>query len=479
MAHISKFTKPWEQTTFTGATLNLFAVQLQGSVILPGDPDYDQFRKVWNGMIDRYPAIIVRCETVGDVVASVNFAREHELLVSVRGGGHNVAGHATNDGGIVIDLSPMKAIEVDPERRIAHAQPGVTWGELDRATQVYGLAAPGGEVSETGIAGLTLGGGMGYLRRKHGLSADNLVAVEMVTADGQLVTADDKHNTELMWGLRGGGGNFGIVTKFSYRLHEVGPQIAGATVMYPLDNARELLHAWRAFTQSAPDKVSSAFMIWGIPPVPDFFPEELHSQNVVILDAPYAGDPQAGTAVVQPLRELAEPLLDLSGTQSYVEMQSSFDALAPAHVQRSYWKSLNARELTDELIDRIIAHGRTRPSPQILFVIRHLGGVMGRVPAEATAFGDRGAQYNISIDSTWIDSADDERNIAWTRMVWDDLRPYSDGGVYLNFPGFQEEGLALMRAQFGKNYTRLAALKRRYDPTNLFRLNQNITPERE
>lgn len=472
-----------ERTQFTTsapmAEVQSFTAQLQGRLILPNDTDYDEARRVWNGMIDRYPAMIARCESVSDVIASVNFARAHDLLVSVRGGGHNVAGHATNDGGIVIDLSPMKAIEVDPERRIVHAQPGVTWGELDRATQAYGLATPGGEVSTTGIAGLTLGGGMGYLRRKYGLSADNLIAVEMITADGQLVTADDSHNSELLWGLRGGGGNFGVVTKFSYRLHAVGPQVAGATIMYPLSKARELLHAWRSFTQTAPDEVSSAFMIWSIPPVPDFFPEELHGQSVCILDAPYAGDPQAGAAVVQPLRELGESLLDLSGTQSYVEMQSAFDALAPAHIQRYYWKSLNARELTDELMDRIIAHGRTRPSPQILFVIRHLGGAMGRVPAEATAFGDRSAQYNISIDSTWVDPADDERNIVWTRTVWNDLRHYSDGGVYLNFPGFQEEGQALMRAQFGKNYERLVALKRRYDPTNLFRLNQNIAPERE
>lgn len=350
-------------------------------------------------------------------------------------------------------------------------------GELDQATQVYGLATPGGEVSVTGIAGLTLGGGMGYLRRKYGLSADNLMAVEMVTANGEVITADDSHNSDLMWALRGGGGNFGVVTKFTYRLHKVGPQIAGASVFYPLSQARELLSAWHKFTQTAPDEVSSAFMIWTIPPVEGFFPEELHGQSVCIVDAPYAGDPETALSVVQPLRELGEPLLDLSGTQSYLEMQSAFDPLAPAHVQRYYWKSLNAHDLTSELVDRIIAHARTRPSPQSLFVIRHLGGAMGRVRADATAFGDRSAQYNISIDSTWIDSSDDEENIKWTRTVWDDLRHYSDGGVYLNFPGLQEEGEALMRAQFGKNFERLTTLKQQYDPTNLFRLNQNIKPE--
>jgi FAD/FMN-containing dehydrogenase len=453
-----------------------FAAQLQGRLILPDDAGYDDARAVWNGMIDRYPAMIARCETVADVIASVNFAREHDLLISVRGGGHNVAGHATNDGGIVIDLSPMKAIEVDPERRIAHAQPGVIWGELDQATQAYGLATPGGEVSDTGIAGLTLGGGMGYLRRKHGLSADNLIAAEMVTAAGEVVTADETHNTELLWGLRGGGGNFGIVTRFTYRLHELDPQIFGASVIYPLSAAREVLLAWRAFCDTAPDEVSSAFMIWSIPAIPDF-PEELHNQAMCMIDAPYAGDPQVGEALLQPLREISEPLLDLSGTQSFVEVQSAMDDLLPARVLRYYWKSLNARELGDELIDRFIAHGRTRPSPKNLFVIRHLGGAMGRVPADATAFGDRSAQYNISLDSTWVDPAEDEQNITWTRMVWDDLRPYSDGGVYLNFPGFQEEGEALMRAQFGQNYERLQALKRQYDPDNVFRVNQNIAPK--
>ena len=456
--------------------LESFAAQLQGALVLPDDPGYDDARAVWNGMIDRYPAMIARCHSVSDVVASVNFARQHDLLISVRGGGHNVAGHATNDGGIVIDLSPMKAIEVDPERRIAHAQGGVIWGELDHATQQYGLATPGGEVSDTGIAGLTLGGGMGYVRRRFGLSADNLLAVEMVTASGDVITADDSHNTDLMWAVRGGGGTFGIVTRFTYRLHYVGTQVTGATVMYPLSAAREVMRRWRAFTKTAPDEVSSAFMIWTAPAIEDF-PEEWHHQGVCMIDAPYVGDDlDHGDEVVRPLRELAEPVFDMSARQRYVDMQSAFDDFFPAREQRYYWKSLNALDLSDELIDRIIAHGRTRPSPNTLMIVRHLGGAMARVPADATAFGDRSAQFNISIDSTWVDPADDERNVAWTRRVWDDLRPYSDGGVYLNFPGFQEEGQALMRAQFGRNYERLASIKHKYDPTNLFRLNQNITP---
>lgn len=475
MAHISEHIQSPVQPNFSEAALNAFAAKLQGRLILPNDDEYDDARAVWNGMIDRHPALIARCTSVEDVVASIHFAREHELLVSVRGGGHNVAGHATNDGGIVIDLSPMKAIHVDPTLGIARAQPGVIWGELDRATQAYGLATPGGEVSETGIAGLTLGGGMGYMRRKYGLSADNLVSVEMVTADGRVLTADETHHADLFWAVRGGGGNFGIVTSFVYKLHQIGTQVAGATTMYPISAARDVIHKWRAFTENAPDEISSAFLIWTIPPIPDF-PEELHNQIVVVIDAPYIGDPQVGETILQPLRKFAKPLVDLSGTHSYVEMQSAFDGFAPARVQRYYWKSLNARTLSDELIDRIIAYGKTRPSPRTAFVVRHLGGAMGRVPAEATAFGDRSAQFNISIDSMWVDPADDERNISWTRAVWQDLRHDSDGGVYLNFPGFQEEGQSLMRAQFGKNYERLVAIKQQYDPTNLFRLNQNIAP---
>jgi FAD/FMN-containing dehydrogenase len=425
-------------------------------------------------MIDRYPALIIRCASENDVMAAVNFSREAGIPVAVRGGGHNVAGHATCDNGVVIDLSPMKSIHIDPAARTARAQAGVVWGELDRETQAYGLATPGGEVSETGIAGLTLGGGMGYLRRKYGLSCDNLLGVNIVTANGRLLRADEDQNSDLFWGVRGGGGNFGVVTSFDYRLHPVGPEVMASTVMYPLEDAGQAMCLWREFTQTAPDEVSSSCVLVNLPAVPDV-PEELHNRPLVIVDGMYAGRGVAAENVLRPLRELSQPLVDLSGPAPYLQVQSAFDPLLPAG-DRYYWKSLNLHDLSDVLINRSIEHSTSRPSNRTAIVIRHLGGAMARVDAGATAFGDRSALYNLSIDSIWNDPEDDQRNIAWSRAVWEDLRQFSSG-VYLNFPGFQEEGDKLVQAQFGKNYERLLAIKRRYDPTNLFRLNQNINPE--
>ena len=449
---------------------------IAGQVILPEDPLYDDARAVWNGMIDRYPAVIVRCLDVDDVILAVNTAREANLIVSVRGGGHNVAGHATNDGGMVIDVSPMNHVKVDPDQSTAIAQAGTTWADVDSATQVYGLAAPGGEVSETGIAGLTLGGGIGHMRRKHGLTIDNLLSVDIVSANGELLHASATENADLFWAVRGGGGNFGIVINFEYQLHPVGPQIMEATVMYPFEKATEVFKAWREYTETAPDEVASACILWSIPAIPDF-PEEMHYQNVVIIDAVYIGSPDDAEPILQPLREITEPLIDMSAVDKYVNVQSGFDAFFPAHVLRYYWKSFNMKALTDDAIDDIIEHTRERPSPMTAVVIRHMGGAMGRVDADATGFGDRSAQFNLSLDATWASSDDDDINIGWTRKAWDALNQFSDGGVYLNFPGFQEEGEQLMRRQFGKNYERLAEIKKRYDPTNFFRLNQNIKPQ--
>lgn len=462
------------KTLITQNFIDDLNAQIQGEIILPGDPAYNEARMVWNGMIDRYPAIIVRCTKVADVIAAVRAARAEDMLVSVRGGGHNVAGHATNDGGMVIDLSPMKNVSVDPERRAVKAQGGATWADVDRETQKFGLATPGGEVSETGIAGLTLGGGMGYLRRKYGLSCDNLISVDIVTAEGDLLHADQSENADLFWAVRGGGGNFGIVTTFEYRLYPVGPQVMTMFVMYPVDKAGEVMRTWRDFTATAPDEISSACDFFVVPPLPDL-PEEIHNIPVVILEGMYAGPVDEAEKAFQPLREITTPIADLSGVSSYVEAQSGFDELVPPRVQRYYWKSLNLTELTDEFIETLIATAIDRPSPKSLIVLRHLGGAMGRVDAEATAFGDRSAQFNLSLDSIWVDPADDEINVNWTRAQWDAFQRFSNGGVYLNFPGLQEEGERLIRAQFGKNYERLEAIKRRYDPTNFFRLNQNIT----
>lgn len=464
------------ESVLTEQAIEEFESRFRGALIRPGDDGYEQARAVWNGMIDKKPALIACCTGVADVIEAVNLARTHGLLVSVRGGGHNVAGSAVNDGGLVIDLSPMKGIQVDPERRIARAQGGVTWGELDRETQVFGLAAPGGVVSTTGIAGLTLGGGVGWLRRKYGMSIDNLLAVDIVTADGRLLKASETENRELFWGIRGGGGNFGVVTSFEYRLHPVGPEVMLAAVMYPLEIAREVVTAWRDFMDSAPEEVSSQAVFWSVPAVPGF-PEETHGRPVIVLAATHCGPAAEGERVLQPLRELGTPLIDLSGPAPYTQVQQLYDPFFPEGELSYYWKSLDLNRLDEEVIEAVIAAAWSRPSPLTLIPIWHHGGAMSRVGPEATAYGDRSAPFLLSIDTTWADPADTDENIRWTRRLWQEMHRFSSGGLYLNFPGLGEEGEALVRAAYGpETYARLVALKTEYDPANLFRLNQNIKP---
>lgn len=468
--------------TLTGAEVALgesiieqFASKLRGELLRPSDPAYEQARLVWNGLINKRPALIARCAGVGDVIDSVNFARENDLLVAVRGGGHNVAGYAVCDGGLVIDLSQMEGIRVDPKRRTVRAEGGATWADLDRETQVFGLATPGGEVSITGIAGLTLSGGMGYLRRKYALSCDNLVSADIVTAAGEFLTASETENAELLWGLRGGGGNFGVVTSFEYRVHPVGPEVMTIGTAYPLEHAEEVLRAWRDFTADAPDEATTAVLALSVPAVPDF-PEELHDRPIIVLDGMYAGSVDEGERTFAPLRELGEPLFDLSGPTPYTEAQSAFDWLVPDG-DLYYWKSLNLNELSDDFIGEFPSLVSRRPNPRMLMVIRHLGGAISRVPEEATAYANRTASFNLSLDSIWGDPTESERNIAWTREAWAKMRRFSEcGGIYLNFAGFLEEGEELLHEAHGENYERLVALKNKYDPTNVFRLNQNITP---
>jgi FAD/FMN-containing dehydrogenase len=468
--------------TLTGADAALgesviegFASRLRGELIRPSDPAYEQARFVWNGLIDKRPALIARCAGVGDVIDSVNFARENDLLVAVRGGGHNVAGNAVCDGGLVIDLSPMKGIRVDPKRRTVRAEGGTTWADLDRETQVFGLATPGGEVSETGIAGLTLGGGIGLLRRKYGLSCDNLLSADVVSADGRLLTASERENPDLFWAIRGGGGNFGVVTSFEYRLHRVGPEVIVAAVMYPFEQARGLLQAWRDYTGQAPDEVTSEILLWSIPDIPDF-PEELRGEPTVLVAGMYSGPAEPGERALSPLREFGTPLVDLSGPQPYTAAQSDFDAFFPEGLLY-YWKSLYLDHLDDEVINAMVVHAENRPSPQTALIVRHLGGAISRIAEEATAYANRGAMFNLSVDSIWGDPTHSERNIAWTREAWADMREFSDGGIYLNFAGFLEEGEELLHGAYGENYERLVALKNKYDPANLFRMNQNIRPK--
>lgn len=463
-------------TPLSETTVAEFSARLRGRLISPGDVDYDEARSIQNGLIDRRPALLVRCSGAADVIEAVNFARQHDLLVSVLGGGHGVAGSAINDGGIVIDLSSMRGVHVDAKARTVRAQGGATWGDVDRETQVFGLATPGGVVSTTGIAGLTLHGGFGHLRRKYGLSVDNLVSVDIVTADGQLCTASATENEDLFWAVRGAGSNFGVVTSFEFRLHPVGPEVMLCAPVYALEDAPGVLSKWRDFMATAPEEITSLAVFWSVPSNPPAFPQELHGRPILVIGAVYAGPAETGAAVMQPLRELATPVIDLSGPEPFTAVQASFDPFFPKG-QLRYWKSLYVDGLTEDLINELHRLASERPSTQSDLVVWHNGGAMSRVGAEETAFGSRSAPFLINVEATWTDPADTDRNVAWARAGWDTLHRYSSsGGLYLNFPGFGEEKDDLVRAAYGANYQRLVALKNKYDPTNMFRSNQNIKP---
>jgi FAD/FMN-containing dehydrogenase len=452
--------------------------RLRGICLTAASPGYDEARAIWNALADKRPAVIVQCSGTADVIDAVTFARKNNLLIAVRGGGHNVAGNATCDDGMVIDLSHMNAVCVDPVVRRARAGGGATLRDVDRETQAFGLAAPLGIISQTGIAGLTLCGGLGWLRRKYGLSCDALVSADVVTADGEFITASANQNSDLFWGLRGGGGNFGIVTSFEYQLYPVGPTVTLCAPFYALDHGADIVRRWRDFVADAPDEFSSNLTIWSIPPAPPF-PPELHGKAVVIPSGVHAGDLNEGCKYVQPLRELGKPLLDLSGQLPYIAVQSAFDPFFAKGERLNYWKSLYLDRLDDPAIDRIIARAVERPSPWSLLDIWQLGGAMARTRPEDTAFGARDTPYLLSIDTSWTDTMKTKTSIAWTRDFWTEMHSFSRGGrVYLNFPGQGEEGEMLLRASYGDaNYERLVNLKTKYDPENLFRLNQNIKPK--
>ena len=445
-----------------------------GEVIAPDHVEYETARGVWNGMIDKRPAAIVRCADAVDVATAVRFATEHELPLAVRGGGHNVAGTAVVDGGLVIDLSAIRGVRVDASGGSVHVEGGATWADVDAVTAPLGLATPGGVVSETGVAGLALSGGVSHQRRRDGMTVDNLVSAEVVLADGRRVHANASEHPDLYWALRGGGGNFGVVTSFELRLHPLGPDVFAVNVAYPIEDARRVLTGWRDAVAEAPDELSTAGLIWSLPVV-DELPEQLRGVPYVGVAGMWAGDPAEGERVTRRLRELAAPLLDLSGTVDYLEFQRSLDPFFPAGVRR-YWKALYLDGLSDAAVDTTMDWSNRRPSSETLVIIRHCGGAMSRVSADETAFGDRSAEWMLSIDSTWHDPAEDERNIAYTRAFWDAALPFSDGKTYFNFPGLFEEGEDAVRASYGRNHARLARVKAAYDPDNRFRLNQNIRP---
>jgi FAD/FMN-containing dehydrogenase len=445
-----------------------------GPVIGPGDEGYDEARSIWNGAIDRRPACIARCTGVADVVVAVHFARERGLDVAVRSGGHGVGGHALCDGGLVIDLSSMNGIRVDPAARTARAEAGVLWGELDRETQLFGLATVGGIVTHTGIAGLTLGGGIGWLMRKHGATVDNLLSADVVTAQGEIVTASEEENPDLFWGIRGGGGNFGIVTSFEYRLHPVGPIVLAGPVFHRVEDAPEVLRFYREFIAAAPDELTTIFELSVAPPLP-FLPEEVHGKPIVMVGACYAGSPDEGEEVVRALKEFGRPLGDLLEPKPYTALQSTFDPFVP-HGWHRYWKSVELPPLTDDAIDTLVEHSSAPTSPKSYTIVFQLGGALGRVAEDETAFSQRDAAHNVNINAVWSEEDPDaERHIVWARDFFDAMQPHAGGRVYVNFLG--EEGDHRVRQAYGaRNYERLVELKRAYDPTNFFRLNQNIEP---
>ena len=475
MASLAVITAPGATTTLDDDAIDTLRQALRGALLRADDPGFAEARRINNALIERRPALIARCTGPADVITAVNFAREHDLLVSVRGGGHNVAGSALADGGLVIDLSLLKNVRVDPAARTVRAGGGATWGDVDRETQLFGLATPGGVISTTGVGGLTLGGGLGHLRRKYGTCCENLVSVDIVTADGQLRTASASQNADLFWGVRGGSSNFGVVTSMEFRLYPVGPMIAMAAPIYPFEEAGAILRAWRGFMATAPDEVSSTGLIWSMPALP-FVPAEQHGRPIVGLLAVYAGPAEEGERVLQPLRTLSTPLLDLSNTMPYTVLQTAFDPFFPYGGLRCYWKSLYLDGFGDDVIDAIVERAAGRPSPEAIVALWHLGGAMNRGGAEDTAFGGRSATFMLSLDTSWTDPAADEANIVWTRRFWSEMHAYSSGGLYLNFGGFGEEKDELVRAAFGPNYDRLVELKNKYDPSNFFRMNQNIRP---
>jgi FAD/FMN-containing dehydrogenase len=459
-------------TTVHARTIEELKDGFTGEILRPSDPGYDSARKIWNAMIDKRPAVIARCATTADVIRGVNFARDTGLVLAVRGGGHNIAGNALCDDGLVIDLSKMKTARVDPSARRVTIEGGATLADLDAATQAHGLAAPVGINSTTGIAGLTLGGGFGWLSRKHGMTVDNLESAEVVTAAGKVVHANATEHPDLFWALRGGGGNFGVVTRFEFRLHPVGPNVLSGLIVYPIAQAKSVLQRYRDFMAQAPDDLAVWTVLRQAPPLP-FLPKEAHGTGMIALAVLYAGDPKQAEPRVAPLRTFGTPLGEHVGVQPYVAWQRAFDPLLTAGA-RNYWKSHNFSTLPDGLLDAVVAYVGQLPSPQCEIFFGALGGATTRPAPGATAYPHREAQFVMNFHGRWEDPADDQSCIGWAREFFTATTPFASGGVYVNFLS-ADEG-ERVRAAYGPNYARLAEVKRTYDPTNLFRLNQNIKP---
>ncbi|MGG5822779.1 FAD-binding oxidoreductase [Falsiroseomonas sp. HW251] len=447
--------------------------RLRGALMLPGDPGYDTSRRIWNAMIDRRPAMIIRCAGAADVIEGVRFARDQGgLLLAVRGGGHNIAGSAVCEGGVMLDLSAMRSVRVDPVGRTARVEPGALLSDFDREAQAFGLATPLGINSTTGVAGLTLGGGFGWLTRKHGTTVDNLLSADVVTADGKLVHASADRNPELFWAIRGGGGNFGVVTSFEFRLHPVGPEVLSGLIVHPLEDAAVLLRQYREIVAKAPEELTCWVVLRKAPPLP-FLPPEWHGREVLVFALCYAGDMAEGRRATAPIEALGKPIANVVGPHPFAAWQAAFDPLLTDGA-RNYWKSHDFAALSDGMISTVLDHAARLPSPQSEIFIAHLGGAANRVPVEATAYAHRGAAFTMNVHTRWETAAEDEACIAWARGFSTATAPFATGSVYVNFLGEDEAGR--VQAAYGPNYGRLAQLKAKYDPTNLFRANQNIRP---
>jgi FAD/FMN-containing dehydrogenase len=446
---------------------------LQGPLLTPDSPAYDEARTIWNAMIDRRPALIARCTSAADVALVVRFAREHNLVLAVRGGGHNIAGNAVCEGGLLIDLSQMKAVQVDRDAKTARVEGGATLADFDREAQAFGLATPLGINSTTGVAGLTLGGGFGWLSRQLGLTIDNLLSAEVVTATGDIVRASSDVNPDLFWAIRGGGGNFGVVTSFEFQLHPVGPEVLSGLVVHPLDAAGDVLRFYRDFLPTTPDEFVCWFVMRKAPPLP-FLPTEWHGKEILALAMCYSGSSLAeGERVAAPLRGFGKPIADVVAPHPYTAWQAVMDPLLTPGF-RNYWKSHDFREVSDGLIDTLIAHARKLPDPNTEIAFAQLGGAVSRVPNDATAYGHRDGQFVLNVHGRWQDRGKDSACIGWARDLFNATAPFATGNVYVNFLTQDEEDR--VRAAYGRNYDRLSKLKNKYDPRNLFRLNQNIRP---
>lgn len=464
MQQVRALTRTGRESVLTETALQEFAAKLRGQMLTAEQSSYQQRRKVWNAMIDRRPALIARCAGVADVIHCVNFARDNDLLVSIRGGGHSVAGKAVCDGGLMIDLEGMKSIQVDAVSATAYAETGVTWGEFDSETQNFGLATTGGFVPSTGIAGLTLGGGLGYLMRRFGLTCDNLLSADVVTADGRLLKASTGENEDLFWALRGGGGNFGVVTSFKYKLHAVGPMVFGGPILHPTSRAKEVLRFYREFTATSPDELTTFLLFLTSP----------EGEPAVALFVCYSGPIESSENAVQPIREFAEPMADFAQPISYAALQAMGEPMFPAG-RLNYWKSSFIDELTDDAINLIIDRFASVPSPYSTVALEQLGGAVKRIDDNETAFSGRSANYNFVITSEWLDLAENETNVRWTREFWESMRPFLQTSVYVNYLSAGEEDR--IRDAYGPaKYDRLVEIKNKYDSMNLFRANQNIRP---